>query len=194
VRLSYLVILEHSKDATYYSGLVGLWSFPEIAFGFLVACLPVIRGFLNIVRNSWAVSCIRTLRKRVSSLFKRPRPSSQPTFAHAAAKERASPITNPAQLRYEGVRPQISDVEYHELVLKSGNSWVTEEERQQLKRPGLVAKTPRTVVRSQKQYPRGIPQLVQVEESNSEGKVQEEDIPILSRTPTQETRLLDRSI
>ncbi|CAI6237003.1 unnamed protein product [Periconia digitata] len=154
VRLAYLIILDHSKDVSYYSGQVGVWSFPEIAFGFLVACLPVVRGFLNLLRDSQAASVIRSMYPR------RRRPPSD-SSTDTTARRRAQALAGIAQFRYQNARPHVSDIEYHELVVKSGSSWVAEgEAREENWRPWLVAKPPRTVIRPKSYPPRRISEPV----------------------------------
>ncbi|PVH97403.1 hypothetical protein DM02DRAFT_82271 [Periconia macrospinosa] len=152
VRLVYLIILDTAADATYYSGLVGLWAFLEITFGFLVACLPVVRGFFTLLRDSSAVSALRAL---LYSTFMRQRPSLVSSSTTATVKGGVPSLRNAAQPQYQSADPHVSDIEYHELVVNSRDSWVSEgEPGEEVTRPWLVARPPRMVVRPQKQHPR----------------------------------------
>lgn len=47
VRLAFAVKLLNAKDRTYYTWMVGVWTFPELASAILVACLPVSAKFFQ---------------------------------------------------------------------------------------------------------------------------------------------------
>ncbi|KAF1932126.1 uncharacterized protein M421DRAFT_285051 [Didymella exigua CBS 183.55] len=52
VRLYYAIRLYHSTDLTYSAALMGKWAEPELTFGFLAACLPVLPAFIkHLVRT-----------------------------------------------------------------------------------------------------------------------------------------------
>lgn len=62
VRLYYAVRLYNSTDLTYHAALMGKWAEPELTFGFLAACLPVMPAFVkHILRTSFG--------RRVRSLW-----------------------------------------------------------------------------------------------------------------------------
>ncbi len=53
VRLFYAIRLYYSTDLTYRAALMGKWAEPELTFGFLAACLPVLPAFIkHILRTS----------------------------------------------------------------------------------------------------------------------------------------------
>lgn len=47
MRLYHAIRLYFSTDLTYRGALMGKWAEPELTFGFLAACLPVIPAFLK---------------------------------------------------------------------------------------------------------------------------------------------------
>jgi hypothetical protein len=47
IRLYHAVLLDTATDQTYRGALMGKWSEPELMFGFLVACLPVVPNFVR---------------------------------------------------------------------------------------------------------------------------------------------------
>ncbi|UPX11656.1 uncharacterized protein EKO05_0002250 [Ascochyta rabiei] len=47
IRLYYAVRLYYSTDQTYRAAVMGKWAEPELTFGFLAACLPVLPAFLK---------------------------------------------------------------------------------------------------------------------------------------------------
>ena len=51
-RLSYAVKVYRSADITYYSWYTGLWTLPELAFGIVVACLPLLPKFLQGLKET----------------------------------------------------------------------------------------------------------------------------------------------
>lgn len=54
VRLYYAICLYYSTDLTYRAALMGKWAEPELTFGFMAACLPVMPAFLKrILRTSF---------------------------------------------------------------------------------------------------------------------------------------------
>lgn len=59
IRLYYSVRLSKSRDVTYNVGLLGLWSLPEMASGFLAICLTVSPRFFQSLKHvalpSWIV-------------------------------------------------------------------------------------------------------------------------------------------
>ncbi|KAJ4382806.1 hypothetical protein N0V86_002030 [Didymella sp. IMI 355093] len=52
-RLYYAIRLYHSTDLTYRAAQMGKWAEPELTFGFLAACLPVLPAFIkHLLRTS----------------------------------------------------------------------------------------------------------------------------------------------
>ena len=47
MRLYYAVRLYYTTDQTYWAALMGKWAEPELTFGFLAACLPVLPAFIK---------------------------------------------------------------------------------------------------------------------------------------------------
>lgn len=60
IRLSFAIRLYETTDITYYSWLTGLWTYPEMASGILVACLPVSPKFFQALNEKGAFSKVRT--------------------------------------------------------------------------------------------------------------------------------------
>ncbi|KAJ4984261.1 integral membrane protein [Stagonosporopsis vannaccii] len=61
VRLYHAIRLYYSTDLTYRAALMGKWAEPELTFGFLAACLPVLPAFLkHVLRTSFGLK-IRSL-------------------------------------------------------------------------------------------------------------------------------------
>ena len=53
IRLYYAIRLYYSTDQTYRAALMGKWAEPELTFGFLAACLPVLPAFIkHLLRTS----------------------------------------------------------------------------------------------------------------------------------------------
>tara|TARA_R110002003_G_scaffold126_47_gene11828 strand:- start:10268 stop:11215 length:948 start_codon:yes stop_codon:yes gene_type:complete len=50
-RLFYAVRLYHTADLTFVAGQMGKWIEPELTFGFLAACLPVLPAFVRHIRR-----------------------------------------------------------------------------------------------------------------------------------------------
>ncbi|KAH6637888.1 hypothetical protein C7974DRAFT_451058 [Boeremia exigua] len=56
VRLYHTVRLYHATDQTYRGALMGKWAEPELTFGFLAACLPVLPAFVkHVMRTSFGL-------------------------------------------------------------------------------------------------------------------------------------------
>lgn len=47
IRLYYSNLLYYSTDQTYRGAVMGKWAEPELTFGFLAACLPVLPAFIK---------------------------------------------------------------------------------------------------------------------------------------------------
>ena len=60
VRLSFAIKLLSTTDITYYAWLTGLWTYPEMASGILVACLPVSPKFFQALNETGAFLKVRT--------------------------------------------------------------------------------------------------------------------------------------
>ncbi|KAF2183644.1 hypothetical protein K469DRAFT_727917 [Zopfia rhizophila CBS 207.26] len=121
VRLYLMIELKRSKDVSYYIGLVGLWSFPEITFGFFVATLPVVPKFIHFIATSSRVTRMTT------RMF---------TFLGSPGDRQLTRREQELNSKGPG-RQQISDLEYHELVANTGNSSIAraEEEEEQVPNP-----------------------------------------------------------
>lgn len=53
IRLYYAIGLYGSTDHTYRAALMGKWAEPELTFGFLAACLPILPAFIkHLLRTS----------------------------------------------------------------------------------------------------------------------------------------------
>ncbi|KAI2629150.1 hypothetical protein GGS26DRAFT_115623 [Hypomontagnella submonticulosa] len=70
VRLYYAVLLQHNDDITYYSWYAGVWTLPEMASGFFVACLPVARKFINVIGQTRLFSGLKSSFGSLASLVK----------------------------------------------------------------------------------------------------------------------------
>ena len=49
---NYAVKLSHTEDKSYHGFLMAIFSYPEIAFGILAVCLPIVPKFVNSLQNS----------------------------------------------------------------------------------------------------------------------------------------------
>lgn len=56
LRLYFSVKLSTTKDVNYYVGLMGLWTIPEMASGFLAMCLPVFPRFFQSLKRPYSFS------------------------------------------------------------------------------------------------------------------------------------------
>lgn len=65
IRLYYSVRLSNSKDVTYNVALLGLWSLPEMASGFLAICLTVSPRFFQSLKHVARPSLISIPRPRL---------------------------------------------------------------------------------------------------------------------------------
>ncbi|KAI0377393.1 hypothetical protein F5Y04DRAFT_285032 [Hypomontagnella monticulosa] len=70
VRFAYAVILQSQTDVTYYTWLAGVWTLPEMTAAIVVACVPVIKGFVKSVFEIEFFSRIVLSIKRVTSWSK----------------------------------------------------------------------------------------------------------------------------
>jgi hypothetical protein len=55
IRLYHAVLLYSAIDQTYRGALMGKWAEPELTFGFLVVCLPVVPAFFKHIYQKPAV-------------------------------------------------------------------------------------------------------------------------------------------
>ena len=67
-RLYYCVKLEHTEDVSYYTWLAGIWAFPEIMFGIMVASLPAFRPFFREFAKSKFYKTISSSLQKIATL------------------------------------------------------------------------------------------------------------------------------
>ncbi|KAF2014710.1 hypothetical protein BU24DRAFT_463472 [Aaosphaeria arxii CBS 175.79] len=121
VRVYFAIQIKNSPDVSYNVGLLGLWSLPEMAIGFLIACLPYFPKFLRYMgRKPFAAAILAKWRL----IF----PSSAAT-SHKSDEPGAPPVG--ARANGRASRVVVTDIEFDELVARSTGSEI-------LDRPDLV--------------------------------------------------------
>lgn len=89
---------------------MGIWSCPEITCGFLVICLPVLPKFLKHLGNKPFASKMNGAFRRL--IRRNPIPKAQET----------GDGPNDDQHKEPGANVMISDIEFHELMQRTGDA------------------------------------------------------------------------
>lgn len=113
VRLYFTIEVWKTHDVSYYMGMVGVWTYPEITFGFLVACLPIMPKFLRVMAKKPLVGRVGT---GLRTALRIPKSETRQLSRHLNRNNSMVPGRN---IRTRTM--QISDVEFHELVLSTEN-------------------------------------------------------------------------
>lgn len=100
IRLYYSVRLAKSEDVTYNVGLLGLWSLPEMASGFLAMCLTVSPRFFQSLKHITIPPWISNSRPRLGQSSKTAgylaqfkSPTRLPKISSLSRAKQASPPT-----------------------------------------------------------------------------------------------------
>lgn len=105
VRLYYTVLLYRSHDVSYHIGLMGIWTEPELTCGFVAASAPVIPRFVKYLKHK------TPFRQVIRRFGKRDDPNEAEIVEVRDEKGQA--------------RKVISDVDFHELVVKTDGTATT---------------------------------------------------------------------
>jgi len=89
---------------------MGIWSFPELACGFLAASLPVFPKFIRHILNN---SFVQIFGSRIHNIFQIRRSAH---LDHLADKDQ---VANPSDQSPEKKNIVITDIEYEELVIRT---------------------------------------------------------------------------
>ena len=60
MRIYSAVLLYQSKDVTFWGAILGLWSFPEMGFGIIIACLPCSPRFIQAVKYAGILTPVQS--------------------------------------------------------------------------------------------------------------------------------------
>jgi hypothetical protein len=110
--LYYTCHLKKSKDAAYLVGRIGLWAYPEMVSGFFVVCFPTLPKFSKYLLE-WAPLAKMLLKFRTA--IGGPNPETRRSWIGIK--------------RETHIVQQVSDAEYHELVINTENRATVKSDR-----------------------------------------------------------------
>lgn len=131
IRLYYSVRLAKSDDLTYHVGLLGLWSLPEMASGFLAMCLPVSPRFCQSLKKveipsfiSISRPCLSRFSKSDGYLTQSNSPSGLPKKPTLLPEKEASPPPRRRSASLVSGQPALIDGSSSYTKLEPGNSHI----------------------------------------------------------------------
>ncbi|KAF1967920.1 hypothetical protein BU23DRAFT_279102 [Bimuria novae-zelandiae CBS 107.79] len=130
VRLYFATRLKTSYDLSYNIGWLGIWTLPDIAIGFFIACLPFMPKFTKYVARRPIVSRVVV---KIAIGFRQSLGKS-----HHYKKTGGYPVAPqvPQVPRPQAPQRIISDAEFEELVARTGHSSI--ETRPELENQRLI--------------------------------------------------------